>query len=96
MSTYRHMPALSADEIRKISENAVAKVAAQKIVTTKSAYATAMYTSKETNPIGSLAATSLAGKSESSLFKRAGSVLSQSNGRMSLQASFAKAVKNHK
>ncbi|EKY1962282.1 hypothetical protein RA241_003672 [Cronobacter sakazakii] len=38
MSTLRRMPALSPEEIRKISEKAVATVAAQKIVTNKTAY----------------------------------------------------------
>ncbi|EMZ6786727.1 hypothetical protein ABEZ40_003576, partial [Escherichia coli] len=38
MTTVRRMPALSPEEIRKISKNAVATVAAEKIVTNKTAF----------------------------------------------------------
>lgn len=107
MTTLRRMPALSPEEIRRISEEAVANVAAQKIVTTSTKQPSAhssdggtllrkVYarTYRRTKNAASLNAAA------SGLVERArtlaGSVLSQSSGRQYMQDSFNQVRKTKK
>ncbi|MDJ0023678.1 hypothetical protein QM543_10310 [Pantoea eucrina] len=104
MSTLRRMPALSPEEIRKISEKAVANVAAQKIVTTNSKKPLvnnpdggALYHKAFVRGYGR---TKDADTMPSGLVERAralaASVLSQSNGRQYMQDSFNQVRKTKK
>lgn len=103
MSKVCSMPALSSEEIRRISETAVATVAAQKIVTNKSAFISpplgAKILSKASQVLGNQASQRLK-PSNSGLLNRAralaSSVLSQSNGRQYFQESFDQVKKNRK
>lgn len=109
MTTVRRMPALSPEEIRKISKNAVATVAAEKIVTNKSAFVNAavagviagkrneMSRKGDRQPIRKAAAASTRDAKASSLTRQlAMSVLSQSGGREYIQESFNQVRKNKK
>ncbi|HAT2181299.1 TPA: hypothetical protein I8167_005486 [Raoultella ornithinolytica] len=107
MTTLRRMPALSPEEIRKISEKAVANVAAQKIVTNNSKMPSVHSPDggallrkvnarayRRTKHAASLNAAA------SGLVERAralaGSVLSQSSGRQYMQDSFNQVRKTKK
>ncbi|HAT4499304.1 TPA: hypothetical protein I9279_001785 [Serratia marcescens] len=107
MTTLRRMPALSPEEIRKISEKAVENVAAQKIVTTNSkiplvhspdgcalSRKVSARAYRRTKDAASLNAAA------SGLVERAralaGSVLSQSSGRQYMQDSFNQVRKTKK
>lgn len=97
MTTVRHMPALSPEEIRKISAKAVATVAAQKIVTKHGSLVKASASGKVASKAGGSAKTSTP-KGGSSLTQRdrnnmAHATLSQSAGRKYLQESFNKVRK---
>ncbi|EHK0699982.1 hypothetical protein ICL29_004108 [Salmonella enterica] len=109
MTTVRRMPALSPEDIRKISKNAVATVAAEKIVTNKTAFVNAavagVIASKRTEisrkgdrqTVRKVAAASTRDAKASSLTRQlAMSVLSQSGGREYIQESFNQVRKNKK
>ncbi|EFH7359419.1 hypothetical protein GKW23_19235 [Escherichia coli] len=110
MTTVRRMPALSPEEIRKISKNAVATVAAEKIVTNKTAFvkaAVAGVIAGKKNEVSRkgdsqtvrkvVAAASARDAKASSLSRQlAMSVLSQSSGREYIQESFNQVRKNKK
>ncbi|MDM7281336.1 hypothetical protein, partial [Klebsiella pneumoniae] len=109
MTTVRRMPALSPEEIRKISKNAVATVAAEKIVTNKTAYVDArvvgMVAGKNSEisnkgvrqTVRKVASAAARDAKASSLTRQlALSVLSQSGGREYIQESFNQVRKNKK
>lgn len=102
MTTLRRMPALSPEEIRKISEKAVANVAAQKIVMNNSKIPSQH--SPDDGPrlrkVNAKTYRRTKDTAASGLVKRAralaGSVLSQSSGRQYMQDSFNQVRKTQK
>lgn len=107
MTTLRRMPALSPEEIRKISEKAVENVAAQKIVTTNSKIPSVQ--SPDGGPLllkvnaraySRTKDAVLLNAAASGLVERAralaGTVLSQSSGRQFMQDSFNQVRKTKK
>ncbi len=103
MSKVRCMPALSTDEIRKISETAVANVAAQRLVTNKSAFASIPLAGKVMSKSSQSSIKQVfvpLSSTGSGLLNRArilaGSVLTQSIGRQYFQESFNQFRKKHK
>lgn len=98
MTTTRRMLALSPEEIRRISEKAVATVAAQKIVTSKSV---PVNSSAQGRVMSNMSPSKVSSKTGENLTKRvrnylAHTELSQSDGRKYLQASFEQVRKTFK
>lgn len=98
MTNPRRMPALSPEEIRRISENAVATVAAQKIVTNKTLSVNASVKGKVMSKASSSHASSgpvekLTQSARNYLVRAA---LSQNDGRKYLQESFDRVRKTLK
>ncbi|EKL04639.1 hypothetical protein VCHC17A1_4083B, partial [Vibrio cholerae HC-17A1] len=98
MTTTRRMPALSPEEIRRISDNAVATVAAQKIVTNRAVSANASVQGKV---MSNVSRSNVSNKTGGNLTQRARSYLvrtglSQRDGRKYLQASFDQVRKTFK
>lgn len=98
MTNPRRMPALSPEEIRRISEKAVATVAAQKIVTNRTATVSA---SGRVRIVGEASQSNHTVDARASLTDRARNYLnragiSQSDGRKYLQESFDRVRKTLK
>ncbi|UMB78448.1 hypothetical protein FXN80_08660 [Dickeya fangzhongdai] len=100
MTTTRRMPALSPEEIRRISDNAVATVAAQKIVTSRAVSVNASVQGKVMSNVSHSNVSNETGRNLTqrerarSYLVRTG--LSQSDGRKYLQASFDQVRKTFK